>query len=114
MWNLARADKPRLALSAQTKINILVQRFIGFSDINTDTNLGHNQGKLYKNVWGKLFSDRIFLFLTSARRGRPRTVVKTKIGQDILNLVLINNLLFHNGTVVGMLDYTNDVNCLFA
>ena len=34
-------------------------------------------------------------FLTSARRGRPRIVVKTKIGQD----QLINNLLLHSGTV---------------
>ena len=34
-------------------------------------------------------------FLTSARRGRLRTVVQTKIGQDLL----IHNFLLYNGTV---------------
>jgi hypothetical protein len=49
----------------------------------------------------RIFSASIWLmivstsFLTSTRREQPRTVVKTKIGQDLL----INNLLSSNGTV---------------
>ena len=38
------------------------------------------------------------LFFASERRGRPRTVVKTKIGQDLL----INNLLLSSGTVLNL------------
>ena len=37
-------------------------------------------------------------FLKSARRGRPKTVVKTKIGQDLF----INNFILNNNTVTEL------------
>ncbi len=63
MWNFVSADKANRALSAKTKLHILVQKYNGLENIenpsralevtrgsSTDTNLGHNH----------LFSNSIF------------------------------------------------------
>jgi hypothetical protein len=91
----------------EARLHIASEGTLGSS---TDKNLGHNHNKIFKNVWSKFRHFRIafslkvvgpwyFLasFLASVWRGWPRTVVKTKIGQDLL----IHNVLLNSGTVLA-------------
>ena len=73
MCNFVPADKANRALSAKTKLHIQnCKTYDGLENIenssralevtlssSTDTNLGHNHTKKFKNVWGKFRYFRI-------------------------------------------------------